>query len=536
MIRITDISLPFNHSPDALADKIFEHLKISKQQLIKFTVVRKSIDARHKSQIAAIYTVNVELENDSLNSPALPAKASIISAEDLKYKMPDASKITGTSPIIVGSGPSGLFAALILAQLGLKPILIERGRDVASRIRDVHNFWNAGKLNTESNVQFGEGGAGTFSDGKLTTQIKDKFNRCTKVLEEFVKAGAPEEILYNSKPHIGTDNLVRIIKNIRSEIISLGGEVRFQTKLTGIKIISSKIAGAVINDSETIETNSIILALGHSARDTFDMLNQLNIPMQPKAFSIGVRIEHPQQLIDKSQFGRFAGHPALGAADYKLVHHCPNGRSAYTFCMCPGGEVIASSSEPGQIVTNGMSHYSRNHPNANSAILVGITPTDFKNEHPLAGMEFQRKWESMAFKAGGENYFAPIQLVGDFLAGKASKSIGQVRPTYTPGVTPTDISRCLPDFVADTIRFAIPEMDKKLKGFAMNDAVMTAVESRSSSPVRIIRDETFQCPAVKGLYPAGEGAGYAGGIISAAVDGIKVAEAVVLNMLNKSAD
>jgi len=526
MIRLRDITLPFDHKEEALASSILERLGIPEHQLLNFTIVHKSIDARRKNHIVAVYTIDVGLKNEPELLSRFSQDIRISAGPCMNYQLPTVGNIHGPSPVVVGSGPCGLFVALILAQLGFKPVLIERGKEVSSRVKDVQNFWHKGQLDPESNVQFGEGGAGTFSDGKLTTQIKDKYNRSRKVLEEFVRAGAPEEILYQAKPHIGTDNLVKIVKNLRNTIISLGGQVRFETKLTGIKIKDSKVAGAIVNDSETIETDTIVLALGHSARDTFEMLHQLDIPIEAKPFSIGVRIEHPQSLIDKAQYGRFASHRLLGPAEYKLVHHCENGRSAYTFCMCPGGEVIASSSESGGIVTNGMSRYSRNHFNANSALLVGVSPRDFGSTSPLAGIEFQRKWERKAFETGGNNYFAPVQLVGDFFSGRPSNSLGEVCPSYTPGITPCDLAECLPGFVVETLCLAIPQMDKKLKGFARNDAVMTAVESRSSSPIRIVRDETLQSPAIKGLYPAGEGAGYAGGIISTAVDGIKIAEAI----------
>jgi len=526
MIRLKDITLPFDHAEDALTHAILERLGIAADQLISFTIVHKSIDARHKNHIVAVYTIDLELKNATELLSRFSQDSRISAAPCMNYQMPAVGNIHGPSPVIVGSGPCGLFVALILARLGFRPLLIERGFDVTSRVRTVRNFWLRGQLNPESNVQFGEGGAGTFSDGKLTTQTKDKHNRVRKVLEEFVTAGAPREILYQAKPHIGTDNLVKIVKNLRDTIISSGGQVRFETKLTGIEIKDSKVTGAIVNDSETIGTDTIVLALGHSARDTFDMLHKLNVPMQAKPFSIGVRIEHHQSMIDKAQYGKFASHPLLGPADYKLVHHCENGRSAYTFCMCPGGRVIASSSEPAAIVTNGMSCYSRNYVNANSALLVGVTPQDFEGTDPLTGIDFQRKWERKAFDIGGNNYFAPVQLVGDFLSSRPSNAIGQVRPSYTPGTTPCDLAQCLPEFVIETLHLAIPQMDKKLKGFATRDAVMTAMESRSSSPIRIIRNETFQSPAVKGLYPAGEGAGYAGGIISAAVDGIKIAEAI----------
>ena len=526
MIRLRDITLPFDHKEDALAGSILERLGIPEEQLLNFTVVHKSIDSRRKNHILAVYTIDTGLKNEPELLSRFSQDTRISAAPCMDYRLPAVGDIHGPSPVVVGSGPCGLFAALILAQLGFKPVLIERGRQVSSRVKDVRDFWRTGQLDPESNVQFGEGGAGTFSDGKLTTRIRDKYNRSRKVLEEFVTAGAPEEILYQARPHIGTDNLVKIVKNLRNAIISLGGQVRFETKLTGIKIKDSEVAGAIINDSETIETDTIVLAVGHSARDTFEMLHQLGVPIEAKPFSIGVRIEHPQSLIDKAQYGRFASHRLLGPAEYKLVCHCENGRSAYTFCMCPGGEVIASSSEFGGIVTNGMSRYSRNRSNANSALLVGLTPRDFGGTSPLAGIEFQRQWERRAFAAGGNNYFAPVQLVGDFCSGRPSNSLGEVCPSYTPGVTPCDLAECLPGFVVETLRLAIPQMDRKLRGFAMNDATMTAVESRSSSPIRIVRDETFQSLAVKGLYPAGEGAGYAGGIISTAVDGIKIAEAI----------
>ncbi len=526
MIRIRDITLPFDHKEEALASRILERLDIAGHQLLDFTIVRKAIDARRKNRIVAVYTVDVGVKNEPELLSMFSQDIRISAGPCMNYRLPTVGNVHSRSPVVVGSGPCGLFVALMLAQLGFKSVLIERGKEVGSRVKDVRNFWRKGQLDPESNVQFGEGGAGTFSDGKLTTRIKDKYNRSRKVLEEFVRAGAPEEILYQAMPHIGTDNLVKIVKNLRNTIISSGGQVRFGTKLTGIEIKDGKVAGAIVNDSETIETETIVLALGHSARDTFEMLHRLGIPMEAKPFSIGVRIEHPQSLIDKAQHGKFASHRLLGPAEYKLVHHCGNGRSAYTFCMCPGGEVIASSSESGGIVTNGMSRYSRNHLNANSALLVGVTPQDFGSTSPLAGIEFQRKWERKAFETGGNNYFAPVQLVGDFFSGRPSNSLGEVCPSYTPGITPCDLAQCLPGFVVETLRLAIPQMDKKLRGFAKNDAVMTAIESRSSSSIRIVRDETFQSPAIKGLYPAGEGAGYAGGIISTAVDGIKIAEAI----------
>ena len=560
MIRIRDIALPFDHADAALAKAVAEKLGIQPTDLTDYTIVRRAIDARKKHHILAVYTVDAEVTTDADVMTQCAGNSHIEATPGITYTMPT-TKHKGSPLVIVGSGPCGLMAALVLAQAGLKPILIERGKDVVSRVKDVQAFWKDGVLNPKSNVPFGEGGAGTFSDGKLTTQIKDKHNRVRKVLDEFVAAGAPPEILYQAKPHIGTDNLVRVVKHLREKILSLGGQVRFETKLTGIAVKDGGIAGAVVNDGETIATGTLILALGHSARDTFEMLYVSGVAMEAKPFSMGVRIEHQQSLIDTAQYGKFAGHPKLGAADYKLVHHCANGRAAYTFCMCPGGQVIAASSEPGGVVTNGMSIYRRNYPNANSALLVGVGPEDFtryplspseyspltggellksslpyeggvaegrggyKNT-PLAGIAFQRFWEQKAFEIGGRNYFAPVQCVGDFLQRKASQSLRQVTPSYAPGVTPCDLAECLPEFVVETLRIAIPQLDKKLHGFAMNDAVMTAIESRSSCPLRILRDDTFQSVSVGGLYPAGEGAGYASGIISAAVDGIKIAEII----------
>jgi hypothetical protein len=528
MIRLRDITLPFDHSPKALTESIRRKLGLNDADALDFIVVRKSVDARRKDRIVCVYTVDVAVDGEADLLAALSGDAQMSKAESGDYTLPR-GHFDGPAPVVVGSGPCGLFAALMLARLGAKPILIERGKDVAARLRDVQAFWQGGLLSPESNVQFGEGGAGTFSDGKLVTQIKDKHHRVRKVLQEFVAAGAPEEILYLSRPHIGTDRLVGVVRHLRQTILDLGGQVRFETKLTGLVLRNGRLAGVVVNGAEAIETDCVVLALGHSARDTFEMLNTAGVTIEAKPFSIGVRIEHPQSVIDKAQYGRFAGHSALGAADYKLVHHGRTGRSAYTFCMCPGGEVIACSSEPGGVVTNGMSRYARSRPNANSALLVGVGSEDFAAGHPLAGIDFQRTWERKAFEIGGGHYAAPIQLVGDFLAGHASRSTGQVQPTYTPAVTPCDLRDCLPEYVAETLKEAIGQMDKKLRGFAMHDAVMTAVESRSSSPIRIVRDETYQSPAVKGLYPAGEGAGYAGGITSSAVDGMKVVEAICEN-------
>ena len=526
MIRIRNISLPFDHKPEAITKSILQHLNLLEHELLSFVIVRKSIDARKQTKIAVIYTIDVDVKDEHKILSRLSEDTNISLAQSRDYQLPKTRKPFRLHPIVVGSGPCGLFAALILAELGLKPILIERGKDAISRIKDVKTFWDIGQLNPESNVQFGEGGAGTFSDGKLYTQIKDKNKRSRKVLEEFVKAGAPTEILYLAKPHIGTDNLVNVVSNIRNKIISAGGEVRFQTKLTGIKVKNNKIVAAQVNDSEYIETEILVLALGHSARSTFKMLYQQGIPMEAKPFSIGIRIEHLQSMINKAQYGKFASNQLLDPAEYKLVHHTSCGRSAYTFCMCPGGKVIASSSEPGKVVTNGMSNYSRDYLNANSALLVGVEPRDYESLDPLAGIQFQEKWEQKAFKLGGNNYFAPVQLIGDFLSNRPSTSLGKVIPSYTPGITLSDITECLPEFVVQTLRLAIPQLNNKLNGFSMNDAVMTAIESRSSSPIRFVRNESYQSPGFEGLYPAGEGAGYAGGIMSSAIDGIKIAEAI----------
>ena len=441
-------------------------------------------------------------------------------------------------PVVIGTGPCGLLAALVLAQMGFRPIILERGKVVRERTKDTWGLWRKSVLDPESNVQFGEGGAGTFSDGKLYSQIKDPHHHGRKVLTEFVKAGGPEEILYVAKPHIGTFRLVTIVESLREQIEALGGEYRFGNRVDDLDIEGAngdrRVRGVVLADGTHVAADHVVLAVGHSARDTFEMLHARGVAIEAKPFSIGVRIEHPQSLIDRCRYGEGAGHPLLGAADYKLVHHGANGRSVYSFCMCPGGTVVAAASEPGRVVTNGMSQYSRAERNANAGIVVGITPADYPGG-PLAGIAFQRHWEERAFAAGGANYKAPAQRVGDFLARKASRALGDVVPSYRPGVTPADLADCLPDYAVAAIREALPGFDRQIKGFALADAVMTGVETRTSSPIRIPRDASCQSLNTRGLYPAGEGAGYAGGILSAGVDGIRIAEAVALSIAGKSA-
>lgn len=523
MIRVSGLKLSIEDEPSNIKGVLLRKLRLNERDLLDFKIFKQSIDARKSDAIYFIYTVDVKLKNEELLIKKINDRdITVAPGMDYGYVRVGSEEM-GFSPVIVGTGPAGLFAGIILSEMGYKPVLLERGADVDARTEAVHKFWNKGELDTGCNVQFGEGGAGTFSDGKLTTLIRDK--RCRKVLEEMILAGAPEEILYSYKPHVGTDILRTVVKNIREKIKGLGGEVRFNSKVTDIIINNDRVEGVIVNNMERLDTGVLILAPGHSARDTFEMLYSRGITMVQKPFSIGVRIEHPQELVDRAQYKKFAGHKNLGAADYKLAYHASNGRSAYTFCMCPGGVVVAASSEEGGVVTNGMSEYARNAQNANSALLVGVSPEDYGSDHPLAGVEFQRQWERKAFILGGGNYNAPAQLVGDFLSDRPSKELGTVSPSYPREVRLADLRECLPGYVIETIKEAIPELDKKLRGFALPDAVMTGVETRSSSPVRIIRSENFEA-GVRGLYPAGEGAGYAGGIVSAAVDGIKVAEAI----------
>jgi len=529
MLRLTEIRLPLTHPADHLKAAILKRLGIAASELLDFSIFRRGHDARKKNAIMLVYTVDVEVRNEAaLLAQNIPH---VGPAPDMRYRnVAQAPQDLPERPVVIGSGPCGLFAGLLLAQMGFKPLLLERGKEVRERTRDTWGLWRQGKLDPESNVQFGEGGAGTFSDGKLYSQIKDPRHLGRKVMSEFVRAGAPEEILYVSHPHIGTFRLVGMVETMRHAMQRLGAEFRFQSRVTDIEIDDGQVRGVLLANGKRIATRHVVLAVGHSARDTFEMLRRRGVFMEAKPFSIGFRIEHPQSVIDRARFGANAGNPQLGAADYKLVHHAKNGRAVYSFCMCPGGTVVAATSEEGRVVTNGMSQYSRNERNANSGIVVGITPEDFPGD-VLAGVEFQRKWETRAFELGGKSYAAPAQRVGDFLAGRPSTHLGEVIPSYTPGVTPTDLSSALPDYAIAAIREALPAFGKQITGFDMDDAVLTGVETRTSSPVRVKRGVDFQSINLKGLYPAGEGAGYAGGILSAAVDGIEVAEAVALDML-----
>jgi uncharacterized FAD-dependent dehydrogenase len=531
MLRISEIRLPLDHSDSALEAAIASKLNILPIGIRAYTVYRRAYDARKRSAIVLVYTVDADVIDEAKVSAVLAPDVHVVNTPDTGYHPVARAdpRANDKRPVVIGMGPCGLFAGLLLAQMGFKPIILERGKAVRERTKDTFGLWRRGVLDPESNVQFGEGGAGTFSDGKLYSQIKDPKYYGRKVLDEFVRAGAPDEILYLSKPHIGTFRLVSVVEKMRATIESLGGEVHFQSRVTGLTIEAGRLRGVTLANGEHLASDHVVLAVGHSARDTFDMLHAAGVALEPKPFSIGFRIEHPQNLIDRSRFGDFAKHPLLGSADYKLVHHSSNGRSVYSFCMCPGGTVVAAASEPGRIVTNGMSQYSRAERNANAAIVVGVTPADYPHG-TLAGVEFQRHWEERAFALGGANYNAPGQLVGDFLAGKASTAMGTVVPSYTPGITPTDLASALPDYAIEAIREALPAFDRKLKGYAMHDAVLTGVETRTSSPIAITRGHDYQSINLPGLFPAGEGAGYAGGIYSAAIDGIEVAQAVALSM------
>lgn len=543
MLRITEVKLPIEladtliHQDDQIKAALLKRLEIPESDLVSFTIFKRGVDARKSHAILYVYNLDVEVKNEARILAKFKKDPHIKQAPDTSYhfvaKSEHAPKLR---PIIVGFGPAGIFAALILAQSGFNPIVLERGKEVRKRTKDTWGLWRKNTLNPESNVQFGEGGAGTFSDGKLYSQIKDPKHYGRKVIHEFVKAGAPPEIQYVSHPHIGTFRLVGMVEEMRNTIKSLGGEIRFESRVDDIQIENNQVQGVTLQTGKFIATNHLILAVGHSARDTFEMIHKKGIYVEAKPFSVGFRIEHPQGLIDRARYGKSYSEDILnklGAADYRLVHHAKNGRSVYSFCMCPGGTVVAAASEPNRVVTNGMSQYSRNERNANAGIVVGITPEVDYPGHPLAGMEFQRKLESQAFVLGGGNYNAPGQLIGDFLANRPSTKFGEVMPSYTPGVTLTNLDTALPEFAITAMREAIPAFAKQVQGFDLADGVLTGVETRTSSPIRIKRDDaTLESINTKGLYPCGEGAGYAGGILSAGVDGIRVAEAVTLSMVN----
>jgi uncharacterized FAD-dependent dehydrogenase len=538
MLRLNELKLPLDHAPDALRAAIVARLGLETCDLLSFSVARHGFDARKRGAISFVYHLDLQLRDEDAVLGRHAHDAKLIRTPDTSYRFVSRpSRPPAHRPVVIGAGPCGLLAGLVLAQMGLRPIILERGRIVRARTVDTFAFWRRAELTPESNVQFGEGGAGTFSDGKLYSQISDPRHYGRKVLEEFVRAGASEEILFVSKPHVGTFRLVSMVESLRRSIEALGGEYRFGSRVTAFHIETEggrrRIQALGLQDGSVIETGHVVLAVGHSARDSFEAIHAAGIAMQAKPFSIGVRIEHPQSLIDAARFGSDARDPRLGAADYKLVHHASNGRGVYSFCMCPGGTVVAAASEAGRVVTNGMSQYSRAERNANAGIVVGLTPEDFRPhagsfdpEGPLAGIGFQRHWEERAFAVGGSSYHAPAQRVGDFLAGRASTGLGAVIPSYKPGVTPADLAACLPDYVITAIREALPQFDRRLRGFAIEDAVMTGVETRTSSPLRIPRGDDGQSLNTAGLFPAGEGAGYAGGILSAGVDGIRAAEAI----------
>jgi uncharacterized FAD-dependent dehydrogenase len=535
MLRLTELKLPLGHPPEALEAAVAECLGVEAAEILECRIVRRAHDARRKAAILMVYSVDVSVRCEARALARVSGDGRVKPAPDIRYR--PVARATGreSRPVVIGAGPCGLFAGLVLSQMGFRPIILDRGKVVRERTRDTWGLWRRGVLDPESNVQFGEGGAGTFSDGKLYSQIKDPRHLGRKVLTEFVAAGAPPEILVEAHPHIGTFRLVAMVERLRATIEELGGEYRFRSKVADLLFCgrgigqegsARRLGGVILESDEAIETEAVVLAIGHSARDTFSMLHARGVHMEAKPFSLGVRIEHPQSVIDRARFGSNAGHPDLGAADYRLSHTCSNGRTVYSFCMCPGGTVVAAASEPGRLVTNGMSQYSRNERNANAGLVVDITPeADFPG-HPLAGVDLQRQWEARAFAAGGASYAAPAQTVGDFLAGRPSDELGRVIPSYRPGIRPADMAACLPDYAIVALREALPVFGRRIPGFDDPDAVLTGVETRTSSPVRITRGEDFQSLNTPGLYPGGEGAGYAGGILSAAIDGIKLAEAV----------
>jgi len=538
MIRLSGLKLPLDHPAEAMPVAICERLGLEPQQLFGHSVVRRGNDARRRSAIQLVYTLDIDVADEAAVLERFAKDHDVRPTPDTSYKfvahVPDGWQ--GKRPVVIGAGPCGLFAGLILAQMGFKPIILDRGKVVRERTKDTWGLWRRAELNPDSNVQFGEGGAGTFSDGKLYCRVKDPRFLGRKVLEEFVAAGAPDDILWEAHPHIGTFRLVSMVEAMRKQIESLGGEYRWQHRVDDLVLErqgdgTQKLRGLVLHDGSVIEADHVVMAVGHSARPTFAMLHGKGVHIEPKPFSIGVRIEHPQSWVDKARYGNCAGHPDLGAAAYSLAHHCANGRTVYSFCMCPGGRVVAATSEEGRVVTNGMSQYSRAEFNANSGLVVGIDPARDFPDGPLAGIELQRHWESLAYVAGGSSYWAPGQTVGDFLARRPSTQLGSVVPSYKPGVTPTDLSLCLPDYVIEAFHEALPAFGRQIARYDDPDAVMTGVETRTSSPIRITRGKDFQSLNVAGLYPAGEGAGYAGGILSAAIDGIKVAEAVAVQMV-----
>ncbi len=533
MIRLTEVKLPLEHAPEALRDAVLQRLALAPEALRALRIHRRAADARKRGAVRLTYTLDLDVTGEADLLRRFAHDPHVGPTPDMEYRPPTRAPARFARPLVIGAGPCGLFAALTLAEMGFRPIILERGRIVRERTKDTFALWRKSVLTPESNVQYGEGGAGTFSDGKLYSGIKDPANLGRRVLEVFVQAGAPPEILYVNKPHIGTFRLVTVVEGMRARIEELGGEYRFESRVDTLLLDPRRrhIAGVRLANGDEIASTHVVLAPGHSARDLFATLHASGVHIDKKPFSIGVRIEHPQSVIDRARFGPVAGHPILGAADYKLVHHCSNGRSVYSFCMCPGGTVVAAASEPGRVVTNGMSQYSRAERNANAGIVVGITPADFPGD-VLAGVALQRDLEARAFAAGGGTYAAPAQLVGDFLACRPSTALGAVVPSYKPGVTPTNLALCLPDYAITAIREALPVFGRKIAGFDMADAVMTGVETRTSSPIRITRGADFQSLNTPGLYPAGEGAGYAGGILSAGVDGIRVAEALAIDLSN----